>query len=876
MGTVYNASNTTDDELEKLYEYISRKEKRLDEAGFGDFAKAAAGKAVSGGAKLFDLLQRGQYVSATAAEDLVRGRLPTAEELKDALTGKTKKSYYDVLGAVGMPKGKLRSVLGFGLDIGLDPLTYIPVGGLLAKGASRGVKAGTKLPGIVGKGFTKADDIAKLISRARKVAPYADKGMSDFMSLKVGLTGRYEDDLARHIYESSGKPMIEALQKGIKEGIKGDEIARAIEDPEYMKFLPDNVIDNVIKPIKKYLKETGEEKLEMGTVKGLIGKLEEENITHQMPLFSLKTLDKKKMGEDIFGNLLTPRAVDEMGYLPHFVTDEFKKIVQGLNGTPDEQMNIIRGLIPKNLPRIEKPRNYFQFADAMNNWAMKKYGVKMFEDDIYEIMPKYIAGHVRNKSLWEFSDEIKKLTNKNGKKLINKTEDFFSPSTKKINLPPNKVELKMWPFKGMVADKEVAEELNKVIGVLNSDEAMGAFAKAITGITDIFKKAVTVYSPNFARFNLNNLIGATFGNFLQRGPKVFTKAPMAYKLTRNPDIPLMLVDKFGAGNLVKLIKGKNKVLNKMGDFSSNIETFVRLNLALDLFKEGKSWDEIARTITKVHGNYSPEFYNQLERNVLSNVFPFYKWMRINIPFQLEKMAMNTGRYAVLPKFQSAITRGVDTSKMPDWIKDKTIVGKPEELPGGKLGVRTVNLPTQDLTNLFPSEEKGKGFLAGLFSQTNPLIKVPAELGFNKELYFDRQIRDKTLPREMQKAKAYPMANWPILKQLLGTQEVEYAPKKGAKKEKRLEADAKKLYLIRQVPVLSSLYYSSNRYKKEMEGMDDKTLMKLAAMVLAMESPVRRDIYDPNQEEYWQEKGRSAKLQNIINYLLKRGKIEYAK
>lgn len=906
-----------EDELQKLLSSINRKEERLDDAGidYGGLLK----KFTKPAASLFDLLQRGQYVSAETASNLAQGELPTLQELASAAKGETKKSYSDVLGEVGMQPGLARSALGFAGDIFLDPLTYIPVGGWLAKGAGKGVKAGTKLPGIAGKSFSKVDDAAKFMSNARKVKVLENAGKSEAQSLLRGPTGRFGYEMYEHLNDEVGKPMVDTLEKAFKEGYDGQKIAAALEDKALRATLSDGELGTV-KTLEKYLQKTGEQKVDMGTIEGMIGIAKERAQTFQVPLpfDNLDAATKPVMDDYILGNILKVNStVEDMGYLPHFVTDEFKKLRQ-INGTPEEQMRILAGLNPTALPSKEKPRNYMQFAQEMNDWSMEKLGVKMFEDDIYKIMPRYVQAHVRNKSLWDLTEELKGITDDAGEKLIQHEQAFIDPEIGKVVIPVGKTRLDKWPFEGLVADTDIAKEMTKVVGVMNSDDAMNAFTQGMDKTLSAWRQLVTVYGPNAVRFNLNNLIGAQFNNFLERGPGVFKELPEAIKLSRKKieDMPFMIragersinskefkremakrgllltrtayevgADTSSTRSLAKLIKGGGRVKKELGDVSSNIEAIVRNTLALDLWKNGSSWDEIAREVTKVHGNYSPEFYNQLEKGVLSRAFPFYKWMRTNIPFQLEKIVMNTGRYAVLPKLQSSMMQGVDTENMPDWLKTQTVMGAPEDIGNGQMAAKYMRLPTQDLLSMIPGglsgSEENTGGITEMMSSLNPMIKAPIEFGTNRELFTGRDISDKDAAKAgVDKVTARPLAEFPLLKQLLGTETTPYRYNEDAPLEDRREADAKRLWLLRQLPVLSALYYNSGEaervIKSQGEKWDESSVgKKFMQQAIAALDPRRTAVYDPESEKYFNQKELETLLQELINYNLKRDRMEYS-
>jgi len=101
--------------------------------------KAGSGKPSVMG-RIFDILSRPNY----AVAELTRERLETGDTDLSAflagLTGKKKTTFKDVLKEGGVENSTVRGALGFVLDVGLDPTTYIPVAGIAnkLKGVAKG------------------------------------------------------------------------------------------------------------------------------------------------------------------------------------------------------------------------------------------------------------------------------------------------------------------------------------------------------------------------------------------------------------------------------------------------------------------------------------------------------------------------------------------------------------------------------------------------------------------------------------------------------------------------------------------------------------------------------------------------------------------
>lgn len=112
-------------------------------------------------AKGLDLIARTGYASAGFAHSLVTGGNPI-QGAWDGLLGRERKNYSDVLGAVGFDHGLARAALGFGMDVALDPLSYVGIGA--GKGAGKiAFGAETKTLTEAGQGVRTAMEAEKLV-----------------------------------------------------------------------------------------------------------------------------------------------------------------------------------------------------------------------------------------------------------------------------------------------------------------------------------------------------------------------------------------------------------------------------------------------------------------------------------------------------------------------------------------------------------------------------------------------------------------------------------------------------------------------------------------------------------------------------------------
>ena len=136
--------------------------------------------------KLLDVLMRPVYGSAGAASEWSRGRNPI-EGAWRGLVAEDRKTYSDVLSEMGMAPGLGRGALGFGLDIALDPTTYLTFGA--GAGARVGVGGATKVLSKAAQA-ARVGALEKKTAQAARLMAKAPGGAGQFVfPYKLGDTG---------------------------------------------------------------------------------------------------------------------------------------------------------------------------------------------------------------------------------------------------------------------------------------------------------------------------------------------------------------------------------------------------------------------------------------------------------------------------------------------------------------------------------------------------------------------------------------------------------------------------------------------------------------------------------------------------------------
>lgn len=178
--------------------------------------------------------------------------------------------------------------------------------------------------------------------------------------------------------------------------------------------------------------------------------------------------------------------------------------------------------------------------------------------------------------------------------------------------------------------------------------------------------------------------------------------------------------------------------------TENIEDYARLAHFISRIERSKfknfeqAAEEAATYVRKYHFDYND--FTQIEKSVLSRVFPFYKWTRKNIPLQFALLFQKPGYFLAQMKGLNAISNAagfpnngkqipVAEQVMPQWLKDHLAV----PIGVGNSGIRYLDapLPTTDAFKFFGSSPTET--YQNLAYMANPLIKDPMEIATGHQI-----------------------------------------------------------------------------------------------------------------------------------------------
>jgi hypothetical protein len=393
-------------------------------------------------------------------------------------------------------------------------------------------------------------------------------------------------------------------------------------------------------------------------------------------------------------------------------------------------------------------------------------------------------------------------------------------------------------LKGVLFDDETAKGIEKIIDLTANERNWNPFLRKLARVTGPIKTALTVYNPGYHIRNMigdafineldntsissydqawkvlsgasekyggaNPLIMAE-GNLLEQAFKrpnqevlFHTKTPLKkpggtrstavtqaemyagmhrFGITQNFTLSQMINVNDNPGAFARLGGGLRE---KITAASEARENYFRLAHFIELVKRNptgartleENMAAAAARIRKTHFDYSD--FTRFEKQVASNVIPFYKWTRKAVPLILETMFTNPGKAIMPSKAQYALSvmMGNDdpmaqqpfpNTHIPDWmVAAGYLPGTDKFFNHDNPTMFGISSPvtdtfTQTIDPAVEGIKRGpKGIFQFLAQQANPVLKVPYELEENKNTFLSK---DEDVPIYREDTKKKDIANY---------------------------------------------------------------------------------------------------------------------
>jgi hypothetical protein len=242
--------------------------------------------------------------------------------------------------------------------------------------------------------------------------------------------------------------------------------------------------------------------------------------------------------------------------------------------------------------------------------------------------------------------------------------------------------------------------------------------------------------------------------------------------------------------LYKKFPAVERAVRRSDKLTQAVENFTRTWHFLSQKAAGMSDLEAAAAVRRNLLDYQD--LTRLEKSVARRIFLFYPWPRKVIPRLFEMGIEHPNKFAMITRATTWPSVERPKEGLPEFIRQSAAIPLSPDQQGNPRFLMGFGSPLEELNKLDVSSPEGG--LAGigtvfrkLGSQLVPQLKVPAEVAFGKELYFDRPI--------VLGDKAPAILNLPGLKQIFNTEKVDLG---GGKTKYR--ADPYRLYyLLKNTP-----------------------------------------------------------------------------
>lgn len=185
----------------------------------------------------------------------------------------------------------------------------------------------------------------------------------------------------------------------------------------------------------------------------------------------------------------------------------------------------------------------------------------------------------------------------------------------------------------------------------------------------------------------------------------------------------------------------------------------------------------AERVRQTHFDYSD--ITRFERQVMSNLAPFYKWTRKSLPLMAETLFTHPGKVTTIPKMNRAMSElaGYETDDdelfpsldevVPKWMRDAGFVPVGEGISDASIYAK-IPSPFDDSFGGAPvlsgiNTDAGVGnVISSVMGQVTPVIKSPMELLAGKKFFGDVPIYDKEgkLPSTFGPVPDYALQHFP--------------------------------------------------------------------------------------------------------------------
>jgi hypothetical protein len=337
------------------------------------------------------------------------------------------------------------------------------------------------------------------------------------------------------------------------------------------------------------------------------------------------------------------------------------------------------------------------------------------------------------------------------------------PGMAKGKYPADWVELKtdIPKLAGKRLPPEIGNHLNTVFQTLKQpDDFMSQWEK----VNDIWKRYTLSVFPVYHTRNLLGdffnavVLGGTSPTRIIDGTRAMMMSAFGHgaatmhklgSLSMNSDELIQLAQRLGVMGAQNIDEFTRDIMHDVGRKSTGAydtlahNKFIETALKAGAFREnttrlGMFMDRLARGLTPEQAALEVKKYlfdyrdlTEFERKSMRMVFPFYSWLRKNLPLQMEMLFAKPGVHAGIQhaRDEAAGENDLADSPLPGFLQGGVPLRLGQNAEGFDQYMPTRNaLPSSDLASLSPG-----GMADEALRSMSPLLSMPTELGTGLDL-----------------------------------------------------------------------------------------------------------------------------------------------
>lgn len=206
-----------------------------------------------------------------------------------------------------------------------------------------------------------------------------------------------------------------------------------------------------------------------------------------------------------------------------------------------------------------------------------------------------------------------------------------------------------------------------------------------------------------------------------------------------------------------------------------VEMQQKAKLVVAGLSKGMSMDEALRLAAK--GGFDYRALSMFESKIMRRIIPFYSFNRKNVELQLHVLKENPQRINQVIRSIENVQNLWETNltekekdNLPAYLKEYLSVSVGRTKTGVPQFVRSFGTPIEAFTELVKFQAEGKGTIErtflGTLAKVNPYLKVPIEIGFQKDSFRQRDLKEVYTAKEFEVLEGTALGDFMHLRKIV--------------------------------------------------------------------------------------------------------------